>query len=73
MPRECEEIRVHRLYIHRDMRHTLRSVYDDHRPDCMSAVGNRTHIVDKPEHVRHMGHSDDFRLFRNLFCNILCR
>ena len=39
----------------------------------MSTVGNRTYVIDKSEHIRHMGHSNNLRLFRDLCRNILCR
>ena len=68
--RECEEVRVHRLHIHRNVRHALRAVHDDDRPDRMGAVGNRTYIVDETEHIRYMCHGDNLRLFRDLLRDI---
>ena len=70
MPRERKEIRIHRLHIHLNVRHALRSVDNDNRTDRMSAVGNGAHIVDETEHVGYLRHCDNLRPLCNLLRNI---
>ena len=65
MAAEGEEIAVHRLNIHLEVRRTLSPIHHDGDIMGMRHLNHLLHRIHRSKHIAHMGYTDDFSPFRN--------
>jgi hypothetical protein len=61
VPRPGVEVGIDRAQVDRQLRHRLGAVDQHHRTGLVSALGDRRHGVDRPEHVRYVDERHQLR------------
>ena len=63
MSAESEEITIHILYIHSEVRSTLSAIHHDRHIVLMSYLNHLFYRIHRTEHVAHLGDAHDFGAF----------